>query len=134
MKLTTRTEYALLALIYLARHEGEGYISVQTIASAQGISPKFLEQILLILKRAKYLRSLRGQGGGYALAKPADKIHLAEVIRLFDGALAPTESVSVYFYEQTPIEKEESLLTVFREIRDFIAAKLENTTLADVST
>ncbi|HEY6009195.1 MAG TPA: Rrf2 family transcriptional regulator [Geobacteraceae bacterium] len=133
MKLTTRTEYALLALIYLARYASNGYISVQTIATAQEISPKFLEQILLILKRAKYLRSLRGQGGGYALAKPADKIHLAEVIRLFDGALAPTESVSVYFYEQTPIEKEERLLTVFREIRDFIAAKLENTTLADVS-
>lgn len=133
MKLTTRSEYALLALIYLARHGESGYISVQTMSSAQAIPPKFLEQILLILKRAKYLRSLRGQGGGYALARTPDKIHLAEIIRLFDGALAPTESVSVYFYEPTPIEKEERLLTVFRDIRDYIAGKLENTTLADVS-
>jgi Rrf2 family transcriptional regulator, cysteine metabolism repressor len=133
MKLTTRSEYALLALIYLVRHRNDGYISVQTISAAQGISHKFLEQILLILKRAKYLRSLRGHGGGYTLAKPAESINLAEIIRLFDGALAPTESVSVYFYEPTPIEKEGKLLTVFRDIRDYIAETLEHTTLADVS-
>ncbi len=133
MKLTSRSEYALLALIYLARNEGNNFITVQNIATAQGIPPKFLEQILLILKRAKFLRSLRGQAGGYALARPAKQIHLAEVIRLFDGALAPTESVSVYFYESTPIEKEQKLISVFKDIRDYIAERLENTTLADVS-
>lgn len=133
MKITTRSQYALLALVYLARNNGEGHISAQKIAGVQGISLKYLEQILLILKRAKYLRGQRGQGGGYTLAKPADEINLAEIIRLFDGALAPTESVSVYFYEPTPIEKEESMIKVFREIRDYIADKLENTTLADVS-
>jgi Rrf2 family protein len=105
---------------------------VQAIASAQGIPAKYLEQILLILKRAKYLRSMRGQSGGYSLAKPAEQINLAEIIRLFDGALAPTESVSVYFYESTPIEKEQSLLDLFRDIRDYISDKMENTTLADV--
>ncbi len=132
MKLTSKSEYALLALIYLAR-SGDSYVPVQLIASAQGIPPKFLEQILLILKRAKYLRSHRGQAGGYTLAKPAELIHLAEIIRLFDGALAPTESVSSYFYESTPIEKEQNLLAVFRDIRNYVAEKLENTTLADVS-
>lgn len=133
MKLTSKSEYALLALIYLARNRSDSFVPVQVIASAQGIPAKFLEQILLILKRAKFLRSLRGQAGGYALAKPAEQIHLAEVIRLFDGALAPTESVSVYFYESTPIEKEQSLLALFRDIRDYISTKLESTTLADVS-
>jgi Rrf2 family cysteine metabolism transcriptional repressor len=132
MKLTSKSEYALLALIYLARRSADTFVPVQVVASAQGIPPKFLEQILLILKRAKFLRSLRGQAGGYALAKPAEQIHLAEIIRLFDGALAPTESVSVYFYESTPIEKEKCLLAVFRDIRDYISDKLENTTLADV--
>ena len=132
MKLTSKSEYALLALIYLARC-GDSYVPVQLIASAQGIPPKFLEQILLILKRAKYLRSHRGQAGGYTLAKPAQLIHLAEIIRLFDGALAPTESVSSYFYESTPLEKEQNLLAVFRDIRNYVADKLENTTLADVS-
>lgn len=132
MKLTSRSEYALLALVYLARQDTEFYTPVETIAAAQSIPPKFLEQIMLILKRARYVRSLKGQHGGYRLAKPADRITLAEVIRLFDGALAPTESVSKYFYEQTPIEKEENLVRVFRDIRDYVSRKLENTTLADV--
>jgi Rrf2 family transcriptional regulator, cysteine metabolism repressor len=132
MKLTTKSEYALLALIYLARCKADSFVPVHEIASAQGIPSKFLEQILLILKRAKYLRSLRGQTGGYSLAKPAEQINLAEIIRLLDGALAPTESVSSYFYESTPIEKEQSLLALFRDIRDYTSNKLESTTLADV--
>jgi Rrf2 family protein len=133
MKLTARSEYALLALVYLNRQDREGFVSVETIALAQDIPAKYLEQILLALKRAKYLRSSKGQHGGYRLAKPANKISLAEVIRLFDGALAPTESVSEYFYESTPIEKEKSLVQVFKEIRDYVSGKLESTTLADVS-
>jgi Rrf2 family transcriptional regulator, cysteine metabolism repressor len=132
MKLTSRSEYALLALVYLARHEADGYVSAETVALAQKIPLKFLEQILFALKRAKYLRSSKGQHGGYRLAKPAGKIALAEVIRLFDGALAPTESVSKYFYESTPIEKEKNLVKVFKGIRDFVSETLEKTTIADV--
>ena len=133
MKLTARSEYALLALVYLNRQDDEGFVSVETIALAQAIPPKYLEQILLALKRAKYLRSSKGQHGGYRLARPAGKITLAEVVRLFDGALAPTESVSEYFYESTPIEKEKRLVRVFKEIRDYVADKLEHTTVADVT-
>ena len=132
MKLTTRSEYGLLALIYLARHEGEGYISIETIAKAQGIPPKFLEQLMLALKRARFLKSVKGQKGGYQLAKKPNQISLAEVIRLFDGALAPTESVSENFYESTPIEKEKRLTKVFKDIRDYISNKLEKKTIADV--
>ena len=132
MKLTSRSEYALLALIYLARHCGEGFVPVRTIATAQSIPLKFLEQILLILKRSRYLRSSKGKGGGFQLARTPEAISLAEIIRLLDGALAPTESVSKYFYESTPIEKEDKLLAVFREVRDYVAGKMERTTLADV--
>jgi len=132
MKLTSRSEYALLALVYLARHDDDGYVSAETIALAQKIPLKFLEQILFALKRAKYLRSSKGQHGGYHLAKPADKIALADIIRLFDGALAPTESVSKYFYESTPIEKEKNLVKVFKAIRDYVSETLEKTTIADV--
>jgi len=70
VKLTCRSEYALLALVYLARHQKEEYISVQTIATAQQIPSKFLEQILLTLKLAKYLNSSKGKNGGFRLAKP----------------------------------------------------------------
>jgi Rrf2 family cysteine metabolism transcriptional repressor len=132
MKLSSRGEYALLALVYLARNDSDSFISVETIAHHQGIPPKFLEHIMLQLKRATYLKSAKGQHGGYRLAKPANKIMLAEIIRLIDGALAPTESVSQNFYEPTPIEKEQNLVIVFREIRDFISNKLENTSIQDV--
>jgi Rrf2 family protein len=133
VRLTSRSEYALLALVFLSRHDGEGYIAVHAIAAAQSIPPKFLEQILLTLKRSRYVKSLKGQHGGYRLARPAGKITLAEVIRLFDGALAPTESVSKHFYEATPVEREKALLRIFKGIRDYISDKLEHTTLADVT-
>ncbi len=132
MKLTRRSEYALLALIHLARAKGEGYVAVAAIAEAQGLPARFLEQLLMALKRARLVKSQKGPHGGYRLARPADKISLAEVIRLLDGALAPTGSVSTYFYEPTPVEREKRLLRVLKEIRDVISARLEKTTLADV--
>ncbi|MCE5271246.1 Rrf2 family transcriptional regulator [bacterium] len=132
MKLTTRSEYALLALLHLARANSDSYIRVESIAEAQKIPVKYLEQLLLTLKRARYVASQKGQGGGYRLALPARDISLAEIIRLFDGALAPTESVSKYFYEPTPIESEQSLVQVFRQIRDYVSETLEKTSLEDV--
>jgi len=132
VKLTRRSEYALLALIHLARAKGEGYVAVAAMAEAQGLPAKFLEQLLMALKRARLVKSQKGPHGGYRLARPAEKISLAEVIRLLDGALAPIESVSTYFYEPTPVEREKRLLRVFKEIRDLISARLERTTLADV--
>jgi Rrf2 family protein len=132
MKLTSRCEYAMLALVHLGRQKTEGLVSVDAIARTQNIPPKFLEQIMLALKRAKYVRSAKGRRGGYQLAKSADKITLAEIVRLFDGALAPTESVSEHFYEPTPIEREDKLVRVFRGIRDYVSEKLETTTIGDV--
>ena len=132
MKLTSRCEYAMLALIYLGRQKTGMLLSVDVIARTQNIPPKFLEQIMLTLKRAKYVRSAKGRNGGYQLAKPMERITLAEIVRLFDGAIAPTESVSKYFYEPTPIEQEDQLVQVFREIRDWAAQKLETTTIGDV--
>jgi len=132
MKLTARTEYALLALVFLARQKQESYVSVETIAEAQSIPPKFLEQILLILKRAHYLISLKGQGGGYRLAKVPKDVNLAEIVRLLDGPIAPTDAVSKNFYRPTPIEKEPALVTLFARVRDCILDIMEHTTLADI--
>jgi len=132
VKLTRRSEYALLALVHLARARGESYVAVAAMAEAQGLPPKFLEQLLMALKRGGLVKSRKGPHGGYRLARPAGRITLAEVIRLLDGALAPTESVSTYFYEPTPVEREKRLLRVFKEIRDVVSARLEKTTLADV--
>ena len=132
MKLTSRCEYALLALVFLGRQKTGQLSPVEEIGRAQDIPVKFLEQIMLALKRARFVRSSKGRNGGYQLAKPADQISLAEVVRLFDGAIAPTESVSEHFYEPTPLEKEKNLVEVFRELRDYAADKLEATTIGNM--
>jgi Rrf2 family transcriptional regulator, cysteine metabolism repressor len=133
MKLTAKSEYALLALVFLARQKPGDLFSVKTIAKEQGIPEKYLEQIMLVLKRSRHVRSVKGQRGGFTLAKHPHEISLAEVIRLLDGALAPTESVSRYFYEPTPIARERALTRVFKTIRDHTARVLERTTLEDVA-
>ncbi len=132
MKLTRRSEYAILALTYLGRNPGEEWIPLGRIADAQAIPLRYLEHIVAPMCRAGYLASSKGQRGGYRLARPAAEITLAEVIRLFDGALAPVESVSRYFYQSTPIERETKILAVLAKIRDYVAGTLESTTLADI--
>jgi Rrf2 family protein len=132
MKLSSRSEYALLALVYLGRQTPEQHTSVEKIAQAQAIPPKFLEQILLTLKRGGYLASLKGQRGGYRLAKAADTITIAEIVRLLDGPLAPSETVSKNFYRATPIQKEAALVALFTRVRDCVLEIMEKTTLADL--
>ncbi len=133
MKLTTKSEYALLALIYIARHQEDGFVKIEQICREYDISKKYLEQLFIILKQNRLIKARRGTAGGYALAKPADKISFAQIIRLMDGALAPTESVSRYFFSPTPLQKEKKVLQVFKEIRDYLAQTLENLTLADLT-
>jgi Rrf2 family protein len=132
MKLTTKSEYALLAMIYCARHHSDSFIPIDDICADYGIPRKYLEQLMRILKQRGYLQSRRGASGGYRLAQPADRISAAEIIRLMDGALAPTESVSTYFFAHTPLEKEPRILDVLQDIRDYISNTLENKTLADL--
>ena len=132
MRLTLRSEYALLALVHLGRRPAGELVSAGVIARAQRIPPRFLEQILLLLKRAGIVCSAKGRGGGFQLARAPGQITLAEVVRLLDGPLAPTESVSRYFRGQTPILREKRLTAFFREIRDLVAERMERTTLADM--
>ena len=133
MKLTTKSEYACLALIDLAEnYRKSGFVKIKDIAKRKAMPQKYLEQILMILNRAGYVRSERGLRGGYILVKPAKKISVAEIIRLMDGAIAPVESVSKYFYARTPIEKSRGLMKLFREIRDYTANKLEKTNFTDL--
>jgi Rrf2 family cysteine metabolism transcriptional repressor len=132
MRLTTRSEYSLLALIHIARNEKHGFVKMEDICGQYGLSKKYLEQIVSSLKQARYIKTKTGAGGGYKLAKPAEKISLAEIIRLMDGALAPTSAVSKYFFEHTPLEKEKKLMRVFKEIRDYISAKVERLKISDL--
>jgi len=130
VRLSRKSEYACLALIDLAEQHDQGPVKIGDISHRKSIPKKYLEQILLTLRGAGFVRSTRGPGGGYNLAHKPSEISLAEIIRLLDGALAPVESVSEYFYSHSPVEAHEKLLKVFKEIRDYEARLLERTTLA----
>jgi Rrf2 family cysteine metabolism transcriptional repressor len=132
MRLSTKGEYASRAMLELSRRYEDGPIHSREISKAQEIPQKFLEQILLLLKRAGYLKSRKGQKGGYVLAKPPGAINVAEVIRVMDGPLAPIDCVSVMANEPCPMEKTCGLRWLWKEVRDSVAGILERTTFADL--
>jgi Rrf2 family protein len=132
MKLSKKSEYACLALIDLAEHYGEDFIKIMDISQRWSIPKKFLEQILISLKTSGYVKSKKGSEGGYKLTKTPEQISLAEIIRLMDGAIAPVDSASKYFYENTPVEQHKKLINIFIDIRDYTSNMLERTSFADL--
>lgn len=132
MQLTTKSEYSLLALIYLARHYEQGYIKIEELCDAYGLPAKYVEQLFYVMKRSGMVQTRRGAAGGYRLAKKPAEISVAQIVRLMDGALAPIESVSKYFYSASPLQQEAAVNDLFQKVRDYIADLLENTTLADL--
>ena len=132
MRLTTKSEYSILALTYIARNEEKGFIKIEEICTKCNIPKKYLELLFSTLRQNRYIKTKRGASGGYKLAKPASKINVAEIIRLMDGALAPTESVSKYFFSSTPLSEEKKIMKVFKEIRNYISNRLEALKLSDL--
>jgi Rrf2 family transcriptional regulator, cysteine metabolism repressor len=132
MRLSTKGEYASRAMLELSVRCEEGPLHGYEIATAQEIPQGFLEQILLLLKRAGYIKSRKGRSGGYQLAKPPSEITVAEVIRVMDGPLAPIDCVSVMAHEPCPMEKTCGLRWLWKEVRDSVAEILERTTFADL--
>jgi Rrf2 family protein len=132
MKLTTKSEYACLALLEMSEHYGERMLKTEDIAIRRSIPKKYLEQILLMLSKAGYVRSKRGMQGGHGLAKNPRQISVAEIIRLMDGPLAPVGSVSKYYYHNTPIEQSKALVELMTDIRNYTSRVLEKTTFADL--
>ena len=132
MRLSTKGEYASRAMLELSLRYQDGPIHSREISKAQEIPQRFLEQILLLLKRAGYLKSRKGQKGGYVLAKPPGEINVAEVIRVMDGPLAPIDCVSVMAHEPCPMEGTCGLRWLWKDVRDAVADILEKTTFADL--
>ncbi len=89
MKISTKGRYALRMLLDLAEHQGDGFIALKDIAARQGISKKYLEQIVAILNRANFLLTNRGFQGGYKLAKAPAAYTVGDILRLTEGDLAP---------------------------------------------
>jgi Rrf2 family transcriptional regulator, cysteine metabolism repressor len=128
MKLSLLSEYALLSLLHVARQTDMPATSA-SIEASQQIPPEMLHEILSTLVNARYLRLRKGS---FSLAKTADKIPVIDIIRLFDGALAPIEPVSEKGYQPAPMEREEKLTNLFSQLQSQIVGTLESTSLADL--
>ncbi|WP_421976624.1 RrF2 family transcriptional regulator [Roseivirga seohaensis] len=132
--LSKKTQYAFHALTYLAENQDKGPILISEISEMRKISLKFLENILLELKKSGILGSKKGKGGGYYLIKPPEEIGLAKIIRLLDGPIALLPCVSLNYYEKCENCQEEicGLNVVMSEVRDNTLKVLENKSLKDV--
>ncbi|MCL1665402.1 Rrf2 family transcriptional regulator [Elizabethkingia sp. HX XZB] len=97
--MSKRCKYALKAMVRLARNYKNGFLSTAIIAQDENIPKKFLEQILLELKRAKLVNSKQGIGGGYYLIKSPDEVSLADLYRIFEGPISLTPCISLNYYE-----------------------------------
>lgn len=132
MRISRKGEYALRAMIDLSLNYGRGSVQIHQISQREKIPEKFLEQILLELKKSGLLQSKRGIGGGYRLIKDPREINLAQVIRIIDGPLAPLGCVSKWAHISCPEEKNCGLQSVMLDVRNAIAKILEGITFADV--
>lgn len=132
--LSKKSQYAFKALTYLAAKYNEGPVLISEISKKKRIPLKFLENILLELKKAGMLDSKKGKGGGYFLKKEPSKIRAADVIRLVNGPIAMLPCVSLYFYERCKNcdEKHCGLHDIMIEVRDASLNILENRTLQDL--
>ena len=91
MKLSTKGRYGLRALIDLAQYSGEGPVSTASISERQDLSERYLEQLMALLKKAGLVRSIRGAGGGYVLARKMEEISVGDVLRALEGSLDPVD-------------------------------------------
>jgi Rrf2 family protein len=132
MKISQKGLYALQAIMMLARHHEEGAIPVRDIAQEGNLPAKFLELILLDLKHARLLDSVRGNKGGYKLRREPADIRLSEVIRLIDGPLAPFGDADQLRTLIARDSDHRALYRVFLDVRNAAADILENTTIADI--
>jgi len=133
MRISKRTDYALRALFTLVDHFGGTPIPIRELARRNDVPKRFLEQIMLDLKAQGWVASVAGARGGYLLAKAPEKITMGQVVRHFDGILAPIECVSVHGYKRCTQESVCRFRRVFLTARNAVAGLMDTSTLADVA-
>ncbi|HTV63498.1 MAG TPA: Rrf2 family transcriptional regulator [Verrucomicrobiae bacterium] len=133
MRISKKTDYALRALFTLVDHYGNGPIPIRELARRNDVPKRFLEQIMLDLKAQGWVKSLAGIRGGYVLAKKPEKITMGEVVRHFDGILAPIGCVSVTGYERCSQEPVCKFRRIFLDARNYVAGAMDRATLAEVA-
>ncbi len=135
--LSKKTKYGLKALAYIARQQDNTPVQIATISKSENISHKFLESILLSLRKAGFLGSKKGKGGGYYLLKDPSEIIMTDVIRILEGPIAMLPCVSLNYYEKCDDCPDENACSVHKlmiQVRDNTLNVLRNNTLADLNT
>lgn len=135
--LSKKSKYGLKAMTFIASQDEGTLVQISEISESEKISRKFLEAILLNLKKAGFLGSKKGKGGGYYLLKSADKIIMADVIRVLEGPIAMVPCVSLNYYEHCDDCVDENRCSVqmlMLEVRDSMLSVLSNKTLQDMVT
>ena len=133
--LSKKTKYGLKALTYIARQEDKSPVQIATIAAEENISHKYLESILLSLRKAGFLGSKKGKGGGYYLIKEASEVLMTDVIRVLEGPIAMLPCVSLNFYEKCDDCPDENACSVHKlmiQVRDNTLQVLRNNMLSDI--
>jgi len=133
MKVSTRGEYGVRAMVALARHHGEGPMSIADIAKESSVPAAYLEQLVAPLRRAGIVKSKRGAHGGYILSRPPDLVRVGDVYRVMEGPVAPMDCVSENVDDQTcPLIDGCETRPIWLKVRDSIVEALDSTTLADL--
>lgn len=132
MKLTKRGEYALRALLALAVVYEQRTLTLREISGEERLPVKFLEQIMMVLKRAGLVESTKGKHGGYALSRPPREIALGEVIRVMEGPLAPLGTAEQIKKRIERHDRQAGLYCLLLDVRNAISEVLDHRTLADV--
>src|SRR5450756_1472488 len=133
MRVSKRTDYALRALFTLVEHHGGAPIPIRELARRNDVPKRFLEQIMLALKSQGWVASMAGIRGGYYLARSPEKITMGEVVRHFDGILAPIDCVSVTGYVRCSQESVCRFRRVFFDARNYVANLMDQATLSQVA-
>ncbi|MDR2607409.1 MAG: Rrf2 family transcriptional regulator [Treponema sp.] len=131
MKISTRGRYGVRLLIDLAEHADKDHVSLASVAERQRISIRYLEQVAVILRRAGFIRSVKGASGGYALAKRPEDIVIGDVLRILEGDMLVVDPL-LPGQKETKFQK--SLrLSVYNRLNDRIAAVIDRKTLASLA-
>ncbi|MGB5190644.1 RrF2 family transcriptional regulator [Robiginitalea sp.] len=133
--LSNKTKYGLKAMVYLARGEVGKPVQIAEIAKAEQISRKFLESILLTLRKNGLLGSRKGKGGGYYMVKSPEEIPMTSLMRILEGPIALVACVSLNYYEacaDCPDEEACAVHKLMLKVRDSALEVYQNTTLADI--
>ena len=133
--LSKKTKYGIKALTFIARQEKGDMVQIATISEKENISHKFLESILLTLRKAGFLGAKKGKGGGYYMLKEASEIKMTDVIRTLEGPIAMLACVSLNFYEKCSDCPDEDACSVHKlmiQVRDNTLKVLRNNTLSDL--